>query len=227
MEQLPFYIPALFIAALLLTLVFLFKATRFSRTIAWLSLTWLFVSGILAFNGFYSDVSSMPPHMLFAVLPPLALMAFAFASKRGRGFIDAIDPGTLTLLHLVRIPVELVLLFLFLEKKVPRIMTFEGNNLDILSGISAPVIYYLVFVRKKYARRTLLVWNILCLLLLLNIVITAILAVPYPFQQLAFDQPNQAVLYLPYIWLPAFIVPVVFFSHLVLMRQIMRGRFKV
>jgi len=106
-------------------------------------------------------------------------------------------------------------------------MTFEGNNLDILSGISAPVIYYLVFVRKKYARRTLLVWNILCLLLLLNIVITAILAVPYPFQQLAFDQPNQAVLYLPYIWLPAFIVPVVFFSHLVLMRQIMRGRFKV
>ena len=227
MEQLPFYIPALFIAALLLTLFFLFKSTRFSRTIAWLSLTWLFVSGILAFNGFYSDVSSMPPHMLFAVLPPLALMAFAFASKRGRGFIDAIDPGTLTLLHLVRIPVELVLLFLFLEKKVPRIMTFEGNNLDILSGISAPVIYYLVFVRKKYARRTLLVWNILCLLLLLNIVITAILAVPYPFQQLAFDQPNQAVLYLRYMWLPAFIVPVVFFSHLVLMRQIMRGRFKV
>ena len=109
-------------------------------------------------------------------------------------------------------------------------MTFEGNKPGYPSGISAPVIYYLVFVRKKYARRNYLVLGISCLLLLLNIVITAILAVPYPFQQLVFDQPNRAVLYLPYIWLPAFIkIAVVFFSHLVLMRQIMRGglRFKV
>jgi hypothetical protein len=47
----------------------------------------------------------------------------------------------------------------------------------------------------------------------LNVVITAIFCVPSPIQQLAFDQPNRAVLFFPYIWLPTVIVPIVFFSH--------------
>ena len=40
------------------------------------------------------------------------------------------------------------------------------------------------------------------LALLVNIVGNAILSAPFQFPQFAFDQPNHAVLYFPFIWLP-------------------------
>jgi len=50
---------------------------------------------------------------------------------------------------------------------------------------------------------------------LLNIVTTALLAAPTPFQRFAFDQPNVAVLYFPFVWLPACVVPIALLAHLV------------
>jgi hypothetical protein len=67
-------------------------------------------------------------------------------------------------------------------------------------------------------------WNILCLGFLLNIVISAILSAPYPFQQLAFDQPNIGVLYFPFVWLPGCIVPLVFLSHVVAIRRVIQKK---
>jgi len=57
------------------------------------------------------------------------------------------------------------------------------------------------------------VWNFIALGLLLNIVTNAILSAPFAFQKFAFDQPNIAVLYFPFSWLPAYIVSTVLFGH--------------
>jgi hypothetical protein len=67
----------------------------------------------------------------------------------------------------------------------------------------------------------LVAWNIICLGLVLNVVIHGILSAPTAFQILAFDQPNIAVLYFPFQWLPAFVVPAVIFSHLICLRDLM------
>jgi len=37
---------------------------------------------------------------------------------------------------------------------------------------------------------------------------------------LAFDQPNIAVLYFPFSWLPTYVVPVVLFCHLAALRKL-------
>ncbi len=129
-----------------------------------------------------------------------------------------------TILHIVRIPVELVLLWLYLQKAVPELMTFEGNNFDIVSGITSPLILWMGFRQGLPKRVLLLGWNSICLVLLINIVVHAILSTPVPFQQFAFDQPNIAVLYFPFIWLPAFIVPVVLLMHLVSIVKLLSGR---
>lgn len=63
-----------------------------------------------------------------------------------------------------------------------------------------------------------MLWNLICLGLLLNIVVLAILSAPSPFQILAFDQPNIAITHFPYVWLPSVVVPIVLFSHLVAIR---------
>jgi len=106
-------------------------------------------------------------------------------------------------------------------------MTFEGRNFDILSGLTAPFIYYFGFVKKSLNKKIILVWNFICLALLINIVATAILSAPFTFQKLAFDQPNVAVLYFPFVWLPCCIVPLVFFSHVASIRQLYKGEEKV
>ncbi|MDB6080057.1 MAG: putative transrane protein of unknown function, partial [Akkermansiaceae bacterium] len=49
-----------------------------------------------------------------------------------------------------------------------------------------------------------------------------LLSAPFPFQRLALDQPNVAILSFPFIWLPTFIVPVVLFTHLASIRQLAR-----
>jgi len=102
-------------------------------------------------------------------------------------------------------------------------MTFEGQNFDILSGLTAPIIFYVGFIKKRIGRKAMLVWNFLCLGLLINIVVIAVLSAPFPFQKLAFDQPNIAVLYFPFVWLPCCIVPLVLFSHVATIRQLLRG----
>jgi hypothetical protein len=182
---------------------------------------WLLVQGVVALTGFYTVTDTLPPRFALLLFPPILFIIALFSTKKGRAYIDGLDARYLTLLHIVRIPIEIGLYFLFVYKTVPQIMTFEGNNLDILSGIAALFIFYFGYINKKLGRIVLLLWNVAGLLLLLNIVITAVLSAPFVFQQFGFDQPDIALLYFPIIWLPCYIVPLVLFSHLAAIRQLL------
>jgi hypothetical protein len=196
------------------------------RTLVVGMLTWLVTVLALSLLGVYSKhPEAMPPRIfIFGVLPMLMVIAAAFFTRSGRRFIDSLSLFHLTLLHTIRIFVELVLWWLFLEGAVPQLMTFEGRNLDILAGLTAPLVAYLGIRKEVLSRRMLIIWNILCLGLLFNIVIIAVLSVPSPLQKLGFEQPNRAVLYFPFTWLPAFVVPAVLFCHLAAIRKLLTGK---
>jgi hypothetical protein len=117
------------------------------------------------------------------------------------------------------VPVELILYWLFLHGAIPEIMTFEGHNFDILAGLTAPFVAYFGFTKRKLSPTMIMLWNVVCIGLLGNIVITALLSAPSPLQRLAFDQPNIAILHFPFSWLPTFIVPLVLLAHLTAIRQ--------
>jgi len=230
MENLPFYVPAMFISTTFLTVgIFLYAIKRHafsSPTTKFLSFFipfWLLFQAVLAISGFYEKTDSIPPRLfLFAVLPFLLTIILLFIFSR-KDFIETLSLKTLTLLHIIRLPVELVLLWLYQHNLVPQLMTFEDRNLDILAGLTAPLIAWLAFRANKPNRPLLIGWNILGLLLLLNIIVHSILAFPSPLQQLAFDQPNRAVIYFPFIWLPSIVVPIVLFSHLASLWQLIKG----
>jgi len=219
---LPYYINIAFLITTAFTFWFLLKAAAGSKLSAGIMLVLLCMNTVLGYTRFFTVTDTIPPRFLVLVLPPALLILFLFLAKKGKLFIDGLNIKRLTLLHVVRIPVEVVLLWLFLHKHVPQLMTFEGRNFDIFSGITAPLIFYFGLVKNKFSKKILLAWNLICLALLLNIVINAVLAVPGPLQCHAFDQPNVAVLYFPFVWLPGFIVPVVLFSHLVSIRQLLK-----
>lgn len=224
MENLPTYLGIIFIATTLLTVLLFFKASNYSTATLFILSIWLILQVIISSSGFYTVTDTMPPRLFLAVIPPLLLILILFATSKGRRYIDSLDLKTLTILHVIRIPVEIVLFLLCIYKVVPQLMTFEGMNFDIIAGITAPIIYYFGFVKQMLSRKAILIWNIICVGLLMNIIFIAALSAPFPFQQLAFDQPNIAVLNFPFQWLPSCVVPLVLLSHLASIRQLIQTR---
>jgi hypothetical protein len=219
MQSLAILLSAGFILTTILAIYIFYRAANRSKSVLPVLLGWMIVQGLISLTGFYQKTQSVPPRLIFLLLPPVAFIFVLFITSPGRKFIDSLQPAILTILHMIRIPVEMVLYGLFLNREVPQLMTFAGGNYDIISGLTAPFIYYFGFIRKKISPRLLLGWNLVCLGLLLFIVRRAILSSPSPFQKLAFDQPNTAIQHFPYTWLPAVLVPLVLFSHLVMIRK--------
>ena len=176
------------------------------------------LQAIVSATGFYLVTNTFPPRFILLIGPPLLFIIALFLLPPGKQFLDSFDPEKLTWIHTVRVPVELVLFWLFIYKQVPQLMTFEGRNFDIISGLSAPLIAYFGYRAKKLSPKMIILWNFICLALLFNIVIHAMLSAPTSFQILAFDQSNVGVFFFPFSWLPGFIVPVVLFAHLATIR---------
>jgi hypothetical protein len=219
--NLPVYINALFIATTLLTILLFYKASKNSIITIVLLFTWIILQAVLGLSGFYSITNTFPPRFAIMALPALLFIIILFSTARGRVYLDSLDAKALTILHVIRIPVELCLYWLSLHEVIPKLMTFEGRNFDIIAGLTAPIIFYLGYVKKRLNKTVLLLWNFICLVLLLNIVINAVLSAPSSFQQFAFEQPNTAILYFPFVWLPCCVVPLVLLAHLVCIRKLL------
>lgn len=187
---------------------------------------WLALQALLSFENVYNtNTNSFPPKiMLMGILPGTLAIVLLFATFKGRQFIDSLPLKNLIYLNIIRIPVEIVLYWLFMNKAIPELMTFEGRNFDILAGITAPFIAYFGLTRQRIKRPIILVWNVISLGLLINIVVNALLSAPSPIQKFAFDQPSIAILNFPFSWLPTFIVPVVLLGHLTSIRQLLKQK---
>lgn len=174
--------------------------------------------GIAASLHFFQNTEVTPPRFLFVLAPGVLITAY-FSWK-----LEVPERVELLLLiHALRLPIELVLHSLFCQGLVPELMTYQGWNFDILSGISALILWFLHCFGVPLGRRLLLVWNVLALLLVVVIVVLAILSAPLPLQQLAFEQPNIAVLQFPYTLLPGLLVPLVFLAHFLMIKGLLKG----
>lgn len=232
--HLPVYISLLFGLTTLATLLLFYcvirsaqnTSTRKITVIMIIALVWLGVQAALALNNVYnSHLDIAPPKLLLlGILPPIILIILLLITKSGRAFVDSLPLKQVTYLSTVRVAVEICLFLLYLNQAVPKLMTFEGGNFDILSGLTAPVIAYFGFTKGTMSRKVMLAWNFICLALLINIVTRALLSAPFPTQKLAFDQPNIGILNFPFVWLPSFIVPLVLFAHLTSIRQLIRNK---
>jgi len=222
MENVSMSIMILFVATTLFTVWQFYSASGKSTTVLVVVGALMILQTVLGLKGFYQQNMTYPPRFFFLLAPELLIIIILFITNRGRAFLDSLDLQKLTMLHIIRVPVEITLYFLFVAGLIPILMTFEGYNYDILSGLTAPIIFFLYFVRKKINSPILLIWNLVCLALLINIVTIALLSVQTPFQKLAFDQPNVGLAFFPFVWLAGIIVPIVLLSHLVSIRQLFK-----
>lgn len=192
----------------------------FSRRTISIFLTWVLLSGLIGISGFAKDFSTIPPKFAIILVPAFTL---SFLFSFGSGIKDAlrtINPFHLIAFQAFRIAVEIVLWLLYRDNTIPIQMSFEGSNFDILAGITAPFIAYFCFKKKSLPLIIAQIWNYVCLALLCNIIVVALVSTPTIFRLYMNEPANTLVATFPYIWIPAFVAPMAMVGHILSLRQL-------
>jgi hypothetical protein len=185
---------------------------------------WVALLGFLSLNGVFTNFRSLPPRILPALLLPLVAGLVLLRSAGARDLLAHTPPHWPIYAQSFRVVMELILWLLYLQHRVPAIMTFEGRNVDILVGLTAIPVGYLCFVRKSWSARVALWWNVAGILILLNVVVHAQLSTPSPLRVFVTDPPVTFIAYWPYILLPGFLVPLAWLLHAASLIQLRRSR---
>ncbi|MFK7749482.1 MAG: hypothetical protein AB8B65_13890 [Kordia sp.] len=212
-ENLPNWINWLFLLTGVLTIGIFHYANGKPNKLTYLIIIWSLIQSILAFTGFYEKTDSIPPRFLIVLIPVFITIIYGLTKRPLNYIIENKNTKISTFIHTIRFPVEIVLLYLYINNMMPELMTFEGRNFDILAGISAPIIG-LLFLKKIVGRNALIIWNIIGLFLILFVFVNGILSSELPIQIFGFEQPTKAPKYFPFILLPATIVPIIIYSHI-------------
>lgn len=117
-----------------------------------------------------------------------------------------------------RFPLELVMHWAAADDVMPIQMSYAGRNPDIVTGITAIFVAWML-ARGWGTRRTPWLWNILGTGLLINILVVAILSLPL-FAVWGPDQLNVWITQAPFVWLPTVLVPFAIIGHLLLWRRL-------
>lgn len=173
---------------------------------------WLALTGVL--------VSTGPLAERWPLLPLTAFLTFLLLSQTSaaRELLAKIPQSWPIAAQTFRIGVELVFFVLHADGRAPAQITFEGHNFDILVGLSAPVMAWLV-ARGRASPKLVLGWNAVGLALLVNAIRVVATSAPGPLHGDWPGQPFVAIASWPVIWVPAFLVPLAASLHVLSVRQ--------
>lgn len=184
-------------------------------------MAWLGFTGILAANGFFDDfMTRLPPPFALALFPPWITVICCVAIPALRNYLVATPMVWLIGYQTFRVVVEYVLWLLYQQGLMPHAMTLEGQNIDLVVGVTAPIAAFLVVRERSWTPLVGLVWNVAALLILLNTIRVAFQSVPGVFYDASMQPANTIVSQVPFIWLPAFVVPVALLGHAVALAKV-------
>lgn len=195
------------------------RKTKFNLSFLIGLIAWTLFVSIWSLGERMANFQNFPFNMMpILAVPLIAILVFTF-SKVGREILTHIPTENIIKLQAFRFFVELLLWALYLENQAPIQMTFEGRNWDVLSGLSAPIIAFLL-ARGRLSKIGLIIWNIACLALLVNIVTIAILSMPTPLRTFMNEPSNTIVTQFPVSWLPGLLVPLAYGLHFMSLSQL-------
>ena len=188
---------------------------------------WIGLLTVLSINGFFTDFNKLPPRPALAMLIPLPIIFLIAFSKKGTQLLQTVPSHWLVFMQSFRIIVELLLLFAFMAGKLPVQMTFEGRNFDVITGVLALPVGYVVARKKSYAPKLAIAFNVIGIMLLLNILVIAVLSMPTSIRYFMNEPSNTLVGQFPFILLPGVLVPIAYTMHIFSLRQLLAKQGKV
>ena len=210
------------VAGLVLMLAARFLDRRMALRAALFLPLWLLYVGVLSFLGVVADPSQRPPGIVFVVVPAVLFIALALVRGRtGATIAAAVPAGVLIALQTFRVGVELILHDAYANGLAPRMLTYEGANFDILIGLSAPIVGWLLS-RGRLGARWAIAWNVAALCMLANVVARSALTAPGPLQLLPAEVPNLVIGTFPTTFIAGFFAPLAVALHVLSIRNLRR-----
>jgi hypothetical protein len=181
----------------------------------WMTATWR-----AAESGVLRLWDATPPPFAVLVVGILGVTAVLACTAYGRRLALGLPLWVLIGIQGFRLPLELAMHAMYERGVMPEQMSYSGRNFDIVTGITALMVAWLVR-SGRVGRRVVLAWNVLGLLLVLNVVTVGILSTPR-FRLFGDDRVNVFITYPPFVWLPAVMVLAALAGHLIVFRAVFR-----
>ena len=182
-------------------------------------LLWIAFTGALTLWEGFRGFQPPPPMALTLILGSTIVISLVF-SPLGTRLVQGLSLAGLILFQSFRLPLEMLMHRAYIEGLMPIQMSYEGRNLDILTGLGA-LLLGLILLKRPLPKGWVWAWNLAGFALLVNIVTVAILSMPAPWRQFSNDPPNVWVFQMPFIWLPMVMVMAALFGHLAVARKLL------
>lgn len=193
------------------------RRARWALTALGVAVTVMGTSGALAASGVLADLDARPPPVaILLVTTSMAMAGLAFSPFGDR--LLRLPLAVLVGVQAFRIGVELLLAASANAGVVPLEVSYHGFNFDVVSGVLGLALGIWLW-RGSPPRALVLVWNVLGLALLAVVVVTAALSA---FGVIATDPRMMLPAMWPGVWLPAWLVQLAFFGHLLVFRALRR-----
>ena len=180
----------------------------------------LFGTGSATLYGFLREAPEASYRLVYIIGPAILVWGGLLLSPSLHRLMDFIPLHWILLTQMFRIGVEVYLFYFYRWGLMPRAITWEGQNFDVLLGMSAPILAGMYYFMGYRARWTLFAWNLVGIGTVLNAARIGLLAAPTPFYHAEFEPMNRVILFFPYVWLPVFLVPFAIGSHVVALKKI-------
>lgn len=189
------------------------RTARTARVAAGVAFWLALVSAVVATR--VLEAAPMPRLMIFLAACNLVALGVALSPLGGQ--LAATLPLTaLVGFQAFRLPLELVLHSWVAQGTIPGTMTWEGRNLDVISGVAALLCAPLARRHRGAAWAA----NVIGFVLLLNVGRVAAMSSPLPFAWHV-EPPLQLAFHLPYAWIVPVCVAGALAGHVVLTRALL------
>ena len=211
------YVAFILIAVLLVGVRFLPRRAHLALVFG--ALAWLTYVGVLSYFGIVRNSALKPPGAAYILLPAAAMILVLARSSAGLRIALAFPVALVIGMQAFRIGVELLLHRLYVDGLVPRLMTYEGGNVDIAIGLTAPFIAWLA-TRGRAGQRWALAWNFAGLVALANVAVRAIGTAPGALNFIHAEVPNLAVGMFPFTYVAGCFAPLAVVGHVLAIRSL-------
>jgi len=207
-------------AAMLAFIFYLFKygnnPQKLRTNAAVLLISWVTYVVLISFTGILDSLSMPPRAPVFIIIPAFVIVFITTSRKSFQSVLQNTPRHVPVIIQSFRIVVEILIYGAFIEGFFPQRVTFEGLNYDILMGILALPIGFMIY-KGLIKRSLILAYNILGLLVL-SVTGFAFISSFY-FSDFVGPSGEIALVQVPFILLPGVLLPFAIFYHVVSIRQ--------
>lgn len=180
--------------------------------------TWFLAVTAAAAAGAWLDPGA--PRALGYLVPALALSLVLWRAGWLQAAVQALSPSAIPWLQTLRIGGGLTLFAAWASGFAPWSWAATAGAGDILVGLGAAAVAAFLGTGLAWSRTAAIVWNVFGLVDIAHTLVRGLLAAPGPQQRIFETPPNLVPMVFPFIYLPAFIVPLTILLHILSLQQL-------